>query len=274
LLGLGTFPAAKGSGNPAINGSLLLSGETGFGVKIYKGLFLYAGAYIDLSPTNVINKDAGQSLITRSGTANNYKNEATSSVLTAKESSTAIESVSLLGAGVRVRLAYNFNAPPPVSDPKMMELRQSILDIKQGFAKEDAQALDTVPKRAVKDNVPNIIQRPIMFGFKSASILAKQYNMLDSKIAALKNNPEMEIVIYGHANDFLDKKDKKNKKKNEEKNKKLGMDRAKAVQSYLVKKGISKMRIKVVSKGSKSPAVPNTTPRNRNKNRRVEIKIR
>ncbi len=53
----------------------------------------------------------------------------------------------------------------------------------------------------------------------------------------------------------------------------LGMSRAEAVQSYLLKNGFSTSCIKVSSKGEAEPKAANTSTENRKLNRRVEVHI-
>ena len=53
----------------------------------------------------------------------------------------------------------------------------------------------------------------------------------------------------------------------------LGKKRAQYIKNYLVSRGVPPNQIIVESKGEDEPLVPNTTPANRAKNRRVELKI-
>jgi outer membrane protein OmpA-like peptidoglycan-associated protein len=53
----------------------------------------------------------------------------------------------------------------------------------------------------------------------------------------------------------------------------LSERRARAVQKYLVQKGIADSRIEVKFFGESRPAVPNTNRETRRQNRRVEFKI-
>lgn len=56
-------------------------------------------------------------------------------------------------------------------------------------------------------------------------------------------------------------------------NLKMGLARANAIKTYLVKKGIASERIRVFSKGEAEPIARNTTAEGRQKNRRTEIEI-
>lgn len=60
----------------------------------------------------------------------------------------------------------------------------------------------------------------------------------------------------------------------EDKNKTLSEDRARAVAAVLTQKGIDTSRIEARGYGTDSPAAANTTPKGRNRNRRVEVTVR
>lgn len=60
---------------------------------------------------------------------------------------------------------------------------------------------------------------------------------------------------------------------NPESNQSLSEQRAQAVLQYLVSKGLVTSRLKSEGHGQNSPAVPNTTPANKAKNRRVVISV-
>jgi outer membrane protein OmpA-like peptidoglycan-associated protein len=60
----------------------------------------------------------------------------------------------------------------------------------------------------------------------------------------------------------------------EDKNRTLSEDRAKAVAAVLASKGIAASRIQATGYGTDSPAAANTTPKGRNRNRRVEVTVR
>ena len=60
----------------------------------------------------------------------------------------------------------------------------------------------------------------------------------------------------------------------EDKNKTLSEDRARAVAAVLTQKGIDTSRIEARGYGIDSPAAANTTPKGRNRNRRVEVTVR
>jgi outer membrane protein OmpA-like peptidoglycan-associated protein len=131
-------------------------------------------------------------------------------------------------------------------------------------------------KTGEEENVNVVLKQRITFTIKNSTLSTKQKTDLDRKVKILEKKPNLKLIVRGNANDFFDKKtekDSKLKKAAEAQNKKLSAARAKAVKDYMVSKGISTSRIKVVARGSKSRLVPDTTPRNRAKNRRVDFVI-
>lgn len=73
----------------------------------------------------------------------------------------------------------------------------------------------------------------------------------------------MGVTITGHTCDVG----------SESTNDRIGQQRADAVASYLVNKGIDRSRMTLISKGEIQPLVPNNSAANRIQNRRVTISI-
>ena len=91
-----------------------------------------------------------------------------------------------------------------------------------------------------------------------------QKEILDRKIAILREAEGVEIILVGHTCDI----------DSESKNREIGMERAMYVKEYLVENGIDSSRISYKTKGKSTSIVPNTSEANRKKNRRVEFEIR
>jgi len=109
----------------------------------------------------------------------------------------------------------------------------------------------------------SIILKIIQFEFDKSDLLPNSYNSLDNLFEYLKLRPNVKIEISGHTDNTG----------NEERNKELSEQRAKAVFDYLTKKGISKERLRYKGYGNLFPVNNNITEENREKNRRVELKI-
>jgi len=102
----------------------------------------------------------------------------------------------------------------------------------------------------------------VSFSTNSAKLSPTSNASLNQIVKVLKDNPEMKLKIEGHADNM--EKDADNK---------LSEQRAAAVKTYLVSKGISADRIEVEGIGSTMPIGDNNTAAGRTKNRRVELKV-
>lgn len=103
----------------------------------------------------------------------------------------------------------------------------------------------------------------VLFASEKAVLKKEAAASLDETIDLLNTYPANKVLIEGYTDSTGDKK----------KNLKLSYDRAKAVYSYLVKKGIKADRLTAVGYGSKNPVASNKTTVGRAQNRRVNIII-
>jgi len=104
----------------------------------------------------------------------------------------------------------------------------------------------------------------IVFKTGSAVLLAKGKPVLDTVVAYLKRNPDVEVTIDGHTDNTGSDKV----------NNPLSVKRAEATKKYLVSKGINADRMTTAGFGSTQPVADNKTAEGRQKNRRIEIKIK
>ncbi len=103
----------------------------------------------------------------------------------------------------------------------------------------------------------------VFFETGKATLKEESFIELDKVVNFLNEYPEVKIEIGGHT-DNVGKPDK---------NLILSDNRAAAVANYLQGKGIADDRISSKGYGQTKPVVPNTTPANKSKNRRVEFTI-
>lgn len=139
-----------------------------------------------------------------------------------------------------------------VNDGKEITNRTNPLDPKDDVPKKEEKKVE-VEKAIVLDG--------IVFKTASAEISPEAEKILELAYNTLKQNPEIEVEIHGHT-DNVGKYTY---------NMKLSQNRADAVKKYLVEKGIAESRIITKGFGPNKPIVPNTTPENRQKNRRIEF---
>jgi OOP family OmpA-OmpF porin len=107
----------------------------------------------------------------------------------------------------------------------------------------------------------SFVLKNVLFETNKAVLLSSSYLDLDKLVDYLEIHEELKIEIAGHSDNVGD----------ENLNKKLSAERAKAVANYLIKKHIDKLRITTKGFGSTKPLVPNDTPEHMKENRRVEF---
>lgn len=105
--------------------------------------------------------------------------------------------------------------------------------------------------------------RTITFGSNNATLTAGAKKSLDEVASILEQNPELKLTIETHTATGGD----------EQKMMQLSNDRAAAVESYLVSKGIADDRITTTGYGSSQPINSGTTASERAKNARVVLKL-
>jgi len=99
----------------------------------------------------------------------------------------------------------------------------------------------------------------VNFDFDSAELTVSARSTLNRQAAFLSLNPDLMIVIEGHADE----------RGTREYNLALGERRATAVRDYLVAKGINSARVRTVSYGKERPAVSGSDEAAWAKNRRA-----
>jgi OOP family OmpA-OmpF porin len=86
---------------------------------------------------------------------------------------------------------------------------------------------------------------------------------IDNLYNSLMLNPKMKIEIAGHTDSDGDATE----------NLILSQNRSESVMNYLIKKGLDPKRVQAKGYGEYKPIVPNTTPSNKAKNRRTEVRV-
>ncbi len=109
----------------------------------------------------------------------------------------------------------------------------------------------------------DVAANSILFVTGSAKLQSKSFKGLNEVVKIMKENPEMKLAIDGHT-DNVGK---------DELNQKLSDNRAAAVRTYLVSKGVDESRITSAGHGETMPIADNKTAAGRTKNRRVELKL-
>ena len=101
----------------------------------------------------------------------------------------------------------------------------------------------------------------VKFSTNSARLRPEARSLLDKIAKAIKAYPGKKFVVVGHTDNVG----------NPAANKKLSLERARAVAKYLVLRGVPASQLRYGGYGSAKPIATNSTPEGRAKNRRVEI---
>lgn len=101
----------------------------------------------------------------------------------------------------------------------------------------------------------------VTFETGSSKLNKESYRILRRAFTTMNDNPTIEVKIEGHTDDVGDPQMNMN----------LSTERAEVVKKWLVDKGISPSRISASGAGQNKPLVPNDSPANRAKNRRIDF---
>ena len=127
---------------------------------------------------------------------------------------------------------------------------------------ETAQAPQNASRPVITLEEIQTVEQQVVFGiFRKTDLAEDQKPHLDAVAAILNKYPDIRIRITGHTCSIGTK----------EENISVGDARALAVADYLQVKGVDPGRMDVRSDGESKPIVPNNSPENRSRNRRVTI---
>jgi peptidoglycan-associated lipoprotein len=120
-----------------------------------------------------------------------------------------------------------------------------------------------VDVEARRAGLVNTLHDMIHFDYDQSAIKGDDTGRLDSKVAILRDYPQVRIRITGHCDE----------RGSDEYNIALGMRRAQAAKEYLVRAGIDAGRIEVASLGREVPIDPASNEGAWAKNRRDEFDV-
>jgi OOP family OmpA-OmpF porin len=132
-------------------------------------------------------------------------------------------------------------------------------ETRNGFEDDDG-CPDEMPEAITR--FTGVIQG-INFKQGTADIEDSSFPVLDSAIEILIQFPSVRIEVSGHTSS----------EGTEERNQELSVQRAEAVRSYFVEKGVKDTRIVARGAGASEPVADNATKEGRQKNRRIEFRI-
>lgn len=144
-------------------------------------------------------------------------------------------------------------SPAPISDPGI----SSATPTGRGSVERSADSAAA----AERARIAGALAETIFFSYDQAALNSAARTRLDAKAAVLRANPNMRLVITGHADE----------RGSDEYNLALGMRRATATRQYLVQSGITSARLEAVSYGEERPADRGHDERAYAANRRAEF---
>jgi outer membrane protein OmpA-like peptidoglycan-associated protein len=107
------------------------------------------------------------------------------------------------------------------------------------------------------------IGMPVQFNPGSAQLDTHSTPLLTEVVDVLARNPSVRVEVQGHTDNSGDPAQ----------NKQLSQQRAESVLRHLVEAGIDASRLEAKGYGDEQPLVPNLTPENRARNRRVQFML-
>ncbi len=119
-----------------------------------------------------------------------------------------------------------------------------------------------IPLQPIEANAV-IVLKNIFFDLNKYEVKSQSQVELDEVVTLMKDNPTVKIQINGHTDNSGKPAD----------NLTLSENRAKAVTSYLLAKGIAAARLSFKGFGDTSPLADNATEQGRALNRRTELKV-
>lgn len=161
---------------------------------------------------------------------------------------------------------------------QVSQLGSALAQTQQGLASEvearkaaearAARAMESLNKIAqVKEEARGMVitlSGQVLFVTGKSELLPAARDQLDQVAAALKDQGDVRPMVVEGYTDSVG---------SDTNNLKLSKDRAEAVRSYLVSKGVPSDKITSVGKGKANPVASNDTPDGRANNRRVEIVV-
>ncbi len=140
-------------------------------------------------------------------------------------------------------------------------------ELKDNLEIQEKKKETVIPKEKLSESKVEKLENKVVLHFPFNSARINHYKEVNAYLTDLaekmKNNKKMKVLLTGHTDD----------KGTVFANNRVAHRRAKIIRDVLRKKGVPRAQIATESKGSANPLVPNTSKKNRQKNRRVEVLV-
>jgi outer membrane protein OmpA-like peptidoglycan-associated protein len=138
-----------------------------------------------------------------------------------------------------------------------------LLEQVAGVGNVDTAGLAVDPGVAMPDRIALVVGSEVVFAISSDVIEPEFLPVLDNVAEMLIANPDLTAVVEGHADSVG----------NPSQNLSLSQRRADVVVDHLAGKGIERVRLVAIGRGSDEPIADNATAEGREQNRRIEFVI-
>lgn len=143
------------------------------------------------------------------------------------------------------------------------------IEIEEEEIQKPIEETPVVEKTKTQDNEvltvkeKEILDTKIPFDFEESSLSNEAKASLDKMVKVLKSHSNKKVIIEGHTCDIGTL----------EQNNRFSEARANKVKDYFMIKGVNPSQLEVKRMRDTKPLVPNSSPENRAKNRRVEVEL-
>lgn len=161
------------------------------------------------------------------------------------------------GAGIGAAIGTAVGAGTGALIGRRMDKQKAELEQQMGDNVQIETVTDQNDLQAIKVTFPD----GILFATGKSNLSAAAISELAKFSVSLAQNPDTDVTVYGHTDNTGSRTV----------NEKLSLERAMAVENYLVGQGLSRARFTAEGLAYDSPVADNATVEGRAKNRRVEI---
>ena len=159
----------------------------------------------------------------------------------------------------------NINSDEGLNNLSKMENIKDFSKVKSSLYVPEKKSVnkENATNQLINEDFENLEFSDIQFEFSSTTMVSSSQNVVDQLVSFMIENKNLKIEIAGHTDSNGDANF----------NLELSEKRALTIKSKLEEKGIDGNRIKTKGYGDLFPLVPNTSEKNKQKNRRVEFRI-